>query len=68
MPILARSLLTLHEASLVTGLSESTLRREMNTGKIPGRLLNGKRRFLVADVEKYIGAPLTCLPNTSNVR
>jgi predicted DNA-binding transcriptional regulator AlpA len=68
MPVLARALLSLREVMTVTGLSESTIRKEMRAQNLPGRLMNGKRRFLVSDVEKYIGAPLPSLPNTMNAR
>ena len=58
MPILGKTLLTLEEIKVATGLSEKSIRREMAKGLLASRLLCGKRRFLASDVEAYLAAPL----------
>jgi predicted DNA-binding transcriptional regulator AlpA len=58
MPILGKTLLTLQEVQTATGLSEHSIRREMESGRLPSRLLRNRRRFLCSDVEAYLGAPL----------
>ena len=58
MPILGKTLLTLEEVKTATGLSEKSIRREMEAGRLLSRLLRCRRRFLCCDVEAYLQAPL----------
>ena len=58
MPALGKTLLTMQEVVYATGISEKQLRREMERGNLPSRLLCGRRRFLVSDVQDFVKAPL----------
>ncbi len=53
-----RVLLTTGEITLLTGISQAKIYADMEKGKLLSRRIGGRRRFLVADVEKYIGYPL----------
>lgn len=63
MPALGKTLLTMQEVVSATGISEKQIRREMERGKLPSRLLCGRRRFLVEDVQNYLGASLRLASN-----
>ena len=58
MSALGKTLLTMQEVVSATGISEKQIRREMERGKLPSRLLCGRRRFLVEDVEAFVKSPL----------
>jgi excisionase family DNA binding protein len=62
---MSRLLLTLTEASLVSGVSRSTLFQAIRDEKLKATKLSGRRRrIVVADLETYVGAPLN-LPRQS---
>ena len=63
MPALSKTLLSMAEVVSATGISEKQIRREMERGKLPSRLLCGRRRFLVSDVETFLGASLRLASN-----
>ena len=63
MPALGKTLLTMQEVVSATGISEKQLRREMERGKLASRLLCGRRRFLVEDVQDFLKAPLRLTSN-----
>ncbi len=49
--------LTLHEASLLLGVSQSTIRRLTNVGRLPCiRTPGGQRRFRLSDLLRYLAS------------
>jgi excisionase family DNA binding protein len=55
----SRVLLTVEEAVLLTGISRSLLYKAMQSRELPSRVLGQRRRrVLVSDLEKFIGAPV----------
>ena len=55
MRMMRRALLSMPELVAVSGLSESEIRRQMRRGLLKSRLICGRRRFVVADVETFLG-------------
>ena len=54
-----RVLLTTEEITLLTGIGRTQIFAAMASGALPSRIIGKRnRRILVADVEKWIGAPL----------
>ena len=57
--VFSRALMTVEEAVLVTGISRSLLYKAIQSGELPSRVLGQRRRrILVGDLEKFVGAPL----------
>ena len=53
----ARTMLTIEECVLLTGISRATIYKAISEGTLPSRIIGrAKRRVLVADLEAYIGA------------
>jgi len=57
-----RFILTLAEITLITGISPAKLHYDVKSEKLPSRLIAGKRRVLVKDLEAYLGQTLSGLP------
>ncbi len=55
MRSMKRALLTLPEVVAITGVSKSQLRREMRRGRLKSCRICGRRRFVVTDVESFLG-------------
>ena len=54
-----RALLTVNEAMMLTGLARSSIYKAIDSGALPSRLETGRRRRItVADLERFVGAPL----------
>jgi excisionase family DNA binding protein len=54
-----RFLITVEEAVLLTGVSRSALYVALKNGTLPSRVIGSRRRrILVADLERFIGAPI----------
>jgi excisionase family DNA binding protein len=55
----SRALITVEEAVLLTGISRSLLYKSIQSGALPSRVLGSRRRrILLGDLEKFVGAPL----------
>lgn len=55
-----RQIVTIAEAQLLTGVSRATIATAIRDGKLPATKLSGRRRRLrVADLEAWLGAPLS---------
>jgi excisionase family DNA binding protein len=55
----ARTMLTVEECVLLTGISRATLYKSLADGTLPSRIVGrAKRRVLVSDLEAFIGAPV----------
>jgi predicted DNA-binding transcriptional regulator AlpA len=50
-----RLLITKREARELTGLSLSSLTRAIASGALPSRLLAGRRRILLVDLQRFAG-------------